>query len=70
MGGMGTTEKRDALLYDAQRWRKVQRAQAEHRDPLVLALLDAGVSKEDIHQATGLGRSTIDRIEKTKEASR
>jgi len=34
------------------------------RDPLVLdALSDDEISKEDAHQASGLGRTTLDRIE-------
>jgi hypothetical protein len=62
--GMGTTEKRDALRYDLRRWGEVQRGQSEHRDPMVLASLEAGVLKEEIHHLTGLGRTTIDRIER------
>ena len=45
-----------------RRWGETQREQAEQRDPLVRALLEVGVSIEEIHQAMGLGRSTIDRI--------
>ena len=56
--------KRDALREGLRRWGRVQRSQAEHRDPLVLASLEAGITKEEIHQTTGLGRSTLDRIEK------
>jgi predicted DNA-binding transcriptional regulator AlpA len=32
------------------------------RDPLVRTALDAGLSKEEVHVLTGLGRNTIDRI--------
>jgi predicted transposase YdaD len=59
---MGTTEKADALREGMRRWGETQREQAEQRDPLVRALLEVGVSIEEIHQAMGLGRSTIDRI--------
>jgi DNA invertase Pin-like site-specific DNA recombinase len=64
MRGMGTTEKADALREGMRRWGRDQRAQAEMRDPLVRALLEAGISIEEIHQAMGIGRSTIDRIRK------
>lgn len=62
------SEKRDALREGMRRWGEVQRGQAELRDPLVLALLEVGVSVEEIHQAMGLGRSTIDRIRKGQSA--
>ena len=62
--GMGTTEQREALLYGLRSWGKRSRNLAAERDPLVLDCLALGISKENIHQATGLGRSTIDRIEK------
>jgi DNA invertase Pin-like site-specific DNA recombinase len=61
---MGTNEKRDALREGMRRWGEAQREQVEQRDPLVRALLEVGVSIEEIHQAMGLGRSTIDRIRK------
>jgi hypothetical protein len=76
MGGMGTTKKRDALLLGlhswdqaklretACQWGREQHVQAEIRDPLVLACLEAGISVEEVHQAMGIGRSTIDRIRK------
>lgn len=56
--------KRDALLEGLRRWGSDRQSLAEQRDPLVLASLGAGITKEVIHQATGLGRSTLDRIEK------
>ena len=59
--------KRDALLEGLCRWGNDRRSLAEQRDPLVLASLGADITKEVIHQATGLGRSTLDRIEKGKQ---
>lgn len=44
-------------------WGKRRRALEEERDPLVQAVLGRELAtKEEIHQATGLGRTTIDRI--------
>ena len=61
---MTTTEDRDALRTRLRKWGRQQR----ERDPLVLAALDAGISIEEIHQLTGLGRSTIDRIRNAGKA--
>jgi DNA invertase Pin-like site-specific DNA recombinase len=61
---MGTNEDRETLRASLRSWGKRQRTLAAERDPLVLASLDAGITKEEIHQATGLGRTTIDRIQK------
>lgn len=58
--------KQDALRESLRKWGRTQRSQAEDRDPLVLACLGAGITKEEIHILTGLGRTTIDRIEKGK----
>ena len=57
---MATDKEREALRAALRKWGKQQR----DRDPLVLASLAAGITKEEIHQTTGLGRSTLDRIEK------
>lgn len=43
-------------------WGKRRKAQDAARDPMVRDALDAGISKEEIHILTGLGRTTIDRI--------
>jgi uncharacterized protein len=43
-------------------WRKRSESLASDRDPLVISALAAGITKEEVHQSTGLGRSTIDRI--------
>jgi len=47
-----------------RRWGRQQR----DRDSLVLAAIAAGISKEEIHQAMGIGRMTIDRIEKRNQS--
>jgi hypothetical protein len=48
-------------------WRQRSNNVAHERDSLVLACLEAGILKEEIHQTMGLGRTTIDRIEKREE---
>jgi hypothetical protein len=57
-------------LHEASRaWGRERRALETERNPLVLRALALGVSIEEIHQVTGLARTTIDRIEKAKEPS-
>lgn len=64
---MAETENRRALREELRSWGETQRAQAANRDRLVLACLESGLfTKEEIHALTGLGRTTIDRIEKSK----
>jgi hypothetical protein len=61
------TERREELREELRSWGETQRAQVARRDPLVLACLESGLfTKEEIHVLTGLGRTTIDRIEKSK----
>ena len=43
-------------------WRRRRDAIASERDPLVIAALKSGLTKEEVHVLTGLGRTTIDRI--------
>jgi len=58
---------REALREQLRSWGEIQRTQAANRDRLVLACLESGLfTKEEIHALTGLGRTTIDRIEKSK----
>ena len=60
-------EDQPAVLRAAlRRWGSRQRGRAGERDPLVLAALDAGITREEIHILTGLGRTTIDRIVQVK----
>lgn len=60
-------EDQPAVLRAAlRRWGSRQRGLAGERDPLVLAALDAGITREEIHILTGLGRTTIDRIVQVK----
>ena len=66
---MRTADEQTAVLRVALRsWGKRRRSLEAERDSLVRASLEAGVSKEEIHQSTGLGRTTIDRIEKGDES--
>jgi len=61
------TERHEELREELRSWGETQRVQIARRDPLVLACLESGVfTKEEIHALTGLGRTTIDRIEKSK----
>ena len=65
---MAETPKRDSLREELRSWGQTRRAQAASRDRLVLACLDSGLfTKEEIHVLTGLGRTTIDRIEKSRD---
>jgi hypothetical protein len=60
---VGLPETRAAALAAIQSWGKRRRALEEERDPLIQAVLGRNLAtKEEIHQATGLGRTTIDRI--------
>jgi DNA invertase Pin-like site-specific DNA recombinase len=65
---MGRTGERDAGRSAARaalrRWGTNRRTLENDRDQVVLGALEAGITKEEIHIVTGLGRSTIDRIEK------
>ena len=64
---MAGAENRDALREQLRSWGETHRAQAASRDRLVLDCLESGLfTKEEIHALTGLGRTTIDRIEKSK----
>lgn len=64
---MRATGRREELREELRSWGETQRAQVARRDPLVLACLESGLfTKEEIHVLTGLGRTTIDRIEKSK----
>ena len=64
---MTTTDERESVRIALHSWGRRRRALEAERDALVLRALKAGIIKEAIHQATGLGRNTIDRIEKGKE---
>ena len=43
-------------------WAAEQDAVAGRRDEVVLAAVDAGLSKAEVHRLTGIARTTIDRI--------
>lgn len=60
--------KRDALLAAARSWGRRRKGLAAERDPLVREMLSGKLfTKEEVHQLTGLGRATIDRIVKPPE---
>lgn len=61
---MSTSNEREALSVALRSWGKRRRALETERDPLVRQALAADITIEEIHQSTGLGRTTIDRIEK------
>jgi len=61
---MDADNARRAALSSLQAWGRSRRKLETDRDPLVRAALKAGVTIEEIHKATDLGRSTIDRIKK------
>lgn len=55
---MTEDEARDAL----RSWGRRRQSLDRDRDGLVTTGLAAGLSKEEVHMLTGLGRTTIDRI--------
>jgi DNA invertase Pin-like site-specific DNA recombinase len=58
-------EDQPAILRAALRfWGRRRRALEAERDALVQAALEAGISIEEVHQSTGLARTTVDRIGK------
>jgi DNA invertase Pin-like site-specific DNA recombinase len=59
--------QRAAIGVMLKSWGRRRRDLEAARNPLVRRALAADITKEEIHQSTGLGRTTIDRIE--KEAS-
>ena len=64
---MSTDNDRATLSAALKSWGKRRHSLESERDPLVRRSLEAGISIEEIHQSTGLGRSTVDRIGKEKE---
>ena len=52
----------DAARGALRSWRRRRDAIASERDPLVIAALKSGLTKEEVHVLTGLGRTTIARI--------
>lgn len=52
----------DSVRASLRSWRRRNDAVTAERDPLVESALAAGLQKEEVHQLTGIGRSTIDRI--------
>jgi len=61
---MDTNTDRETLSASLRSWGKRRRALETERDPLVRQALEAHITIEEIHQSTGLGRTTIDRIGK------
>lgn len=63
-----TGEQQEASRQALRSWRRRSDSVSGDRDPLVRTAIDSGLSKEEVHVLTGLGRNTIDRI-LSKEAS-
>jgi len=61
--GMTEAERVRTLRHELARWGRLHK----RRDALVLEALAAGISRESVHILTGLGRTTIDRIAKSKQ---
>lgn len=57
-----STDKAEAARTALRSWRRRRDAVTTERDPLVAVALEAGLSKEEVHVITSLGRTTIDRI--------
>jgi hypothetical protein len=64
---MSTNTERDILRAALKSWGDRRRSLEAGRDTLVRNALAAGVTIEEVHKLTDLGRSTIDRIKKAKE---
>lgn len=62
-GDMSNQNQDHAAARALRAWRRRSDAVTADRDPLVLAALEAGLTKEEVHVITGLGRTTIDRIQ-------
>jgi DNA invertase Pin-like site-specific DNA recombinase len=67
---MTEAEGQEALRASLRSWGRRRRRLSKDRDPLVRAALAAGITKTAIHEATGIGRMTIDRITKPEESPR
>jgi hypothetical protein len=63
-----TEGPKEASRQALRSWRRRSDSVSADRDSVVRTAIDAGLSKEEVHVLTGLGRNTIDRIVK-KEAS-
>lgn len=60
---MATVDQQEASRQALRSWRRRADAVASDRDPLVItAIEEVGLSKEEVHILTRLGRTTIDRI--------
>lgn len=58
-----TEQQREAVRQSLRSWRRRSDSLSTERDPLVAgAVLKAGLTIEEVHIITGLGRGTIDRI--------
>ena len=57
-----TEDQRETARQALRSWRRRARSVAADRDPAVVDAMDAGLTKEEVHVLTGLGRTTIDRI--------
>ena len=65
---MTANDDREMLRVKLRQWGRRRCALETERDPLVIRSLEAGITIEEIHQSTGLGRTTVDRIGKAKAA--
>jgi len=61
---MDTNSERETLRSALRSWGNHRRTLETERDPLVRRSRAAGISIEEIHKATDLARTTIDRIGK------
>ena len=65
---MSTSDERETARAALRSWGKRRRILEAERDPVVKQALAAGLTKEEVHQTTRLGRTTIDRIGKDRGA--
>ena len=64
---MDASTRQDALRASLRSWGRRQRSLTSERDPLVLGAISNGITREEIHILTGLGRTTVDRIAKSRQ---
>ena len=65
---MTANDDREILRFKLRQWGRRRRSLEAERDQLVRQALAAEITIEEIHQSTGLGRTTVDRIGKAEAA--
>ena len=56
------TDRQEKALAAVASWRRRSEEVEAQRDPVITEALESGLSKELVHQFSGVARTTIDRI--------